>query len=69
MEIDARGLACPEPVVRVQRGVLSSPEGLSVRVDQQVAVENITRFAAAKRYALTVTAEADGSWLLELKKQ
>lgn len=54
MEIDARGLSCPEPVVRVQRGIVKSPEGLTVLVDNRAAVENITRFARARGYALTV---------------
>ena len=50
--IDARGLACPEPVVLVQRGIKESPDGLTIAVDQFAAVENIARFAKAHGYAV-----------------
>ena len=50
--IDARGLACPEPVVRVQKGIQTDPEGVCVTVDNFAAVENITRFAKARGYAV-----------------
>ena len=69
MLIDARGLACPEPVVRVQRGVKESPEGVRVCVDNRVAVENITRFASARRYSVEVTQQTDGTYLLVLARQ
>ena len=45
--IDARGYACPQPVVMVQQAVkASAPESLDVLVDDRCAVENITRFAS-----------------------
>lgn len=66
--IDARGLSCPMPVVMVQNEVKkNAPAELSVMVDNQVAVENITRYAALQKYAVTV-AEADGEFTLTLKK-
>ena len=66
--IDARGLSCPMPVVMVQNEVKkNAPVELSVMVDNQVAVENITRYASLQKYAVTV-AEADGEFTLTLKK-
>ena len=66
--IDARGLSCPMPVVMVQNEVKkNAPAELSVMVDNQVAVENITRYASLQKYAVTV-AEADGEFTLTLKK-
>lgn len=57
--IDARGLSCPTPVIMVQRAVRGeSPAVLEVLVDAQVAVENISRFAASAGY--WVSAEQDG---------
>ena len=53
--IDARGLACPEPVVLAQRGIKESPEGLTIVVDQFAAVENVTRFAKAHGYGVAVS--------------
>lgn len=56
--IDARGLACPEPVILVQRAVMKEPEGVTVTVDNLAAVENISRFAGARGY--TVSKAASG---------
>ena len=44
-EIDARGRACPEPVLLTKNAVELNPEGVSVLVDNICAVENISRFA------------------------
>ena len=66
--IDARGLSCPMPVVMVQNEVKkNAPAELSVMVDNQVAVENITRYANLQKYAVTV-AENSSEFTLTLKK-
>ncbi len=65
--IDAKGLSCPEPVVRVQKGIAAHPEGLAVVVDAMVCVENIRRFAASRGYAVSVD-EQDGAYTLKLTK-
>ena len=66
--IDARGLSCPMPVVMVQNEVKkNAPAELSVMVDNQVAVENITRYANLQKYAVTVVENA-GEFTLTLKK-
>ena len=46
MTVDARGLACPIPVIRVKKALEGAPPGrVVVLVDEPVAVENITRLA------------------------
>ena len=46
MMVDARGYSCPTPVIMVQKAVkANSPTSLEVAVDNQCAVENVTRFA------------------------
>ena len=58
--IDARGLLCPMPVVMVQKeGKKSAPAALEVMVDNQCAVENITRYASNQGYQVAVQ-ELDG---------
>lgn len=58
--IDARGLACPMPVVMVQKAVKDGTPGeLEVLVDNQCAVENITRYASNQGYQVAVQ-ELDG---------
>ena len=44
--VDARGLACPLPVLKVQQEVKkSNPKTLEVLVDNNTALQNVTRFA------------------------
>ena len=58
--IDARGLSCPMPVVRVQKEVQkNAPETLEVLVDSMVCVENITRYARRQGYSIDVKEESD----------
>ncbi len=66
--VDARGYSCPIPVVMVQRAVKAEdPKNLTVLVDEQVCVENVTRFAKASGYSVTVTRDGD-DFKLELTK-
>jgi len=67
-KVDARGFACPMPVVMVQKEVkAAAPAELEVLVDDKCAVENVTRFAEGQGYTVTV-AEDDGEFTLSLKK-
>jgi TusA-related sulfurtransferase len=46
MTVDARGLACPIPVIRAKKALEGIPQGrVVVLVDEQVAVENVMRLA------------------------
>ena len=66
--VDARGYSCPIPVVMVQRAVKADdPQELTVLVDEQVCVENVTRFAKASGYSVTVIWDGD-EYRMELKK-
>lgn len=55
--VDARGLLCPEPVVRTQRAVKDGPSELTVLVDAEAAKENVTRFAASRGYNVALKQE------------
>ena len=55
--VDARGLLCPEPVVRTQRAVKDGLDELTVLVDAQAAKENVTRFAESRGYTVSVQQE------------
>lgn len=58
--VDARGLSCPMPVVMVQKEVnKNSPAKLTVLVDNQCAVENVSRFAGSQGYKISVKADGD----------
>ena len=67
--IDARGLACPMPVVMVQKAVRdSAPSSLDVLVDNRTAVENVTRFANSQGYQVSVQSSDDDEFSLKLTK-
>lgn len=54
-EIDARGLACPKPVILTKQAMDAGEREIVVRVDNQAAVENVKRLAGSQKYAVTVT--------------
>jgi tRNA 2-thiouridine synthesizing protein A len=66
--VDARGFSCPMPVVMVQKEVkASAPAELTVLVDNQCSVDNVTRFASSQGYQVTVRPEGH-DFQLTLKK-
>ena len=66
--VDARGYACPMPVVMVQKEVKANqPVKLEVLVDNQCALENVTRFANNQGYSVTSQQE-DEDFRLTLTK-
>lgn len=66
--VDARGYVCPMPVVLVQKEVKAhSPACLEVLVDNQCAVENVTRYSDNCGYQVSVEAQGK-DFLLKLSK-
>jgi selenium metabolism protein YedF len=54
-EIDARGLACPAPVLQTKEAVDSeAPEIIKVMVDNEAARQNVTRFLESQNYGVSV---------------
>ena len=67
-QIDARGYACPMPVIMVQKEVkAAAPAELQVLVDDKCAVENVTRFGESQGYSVTWR-EVEDEFELTLKK-
>ncbi|MEK7704872.1 MAG: sulfurtransferase-like selenium metabolism protein YedF [Myxococcota bacterium] len=60
--LDARGLACPQPVV-LTRKATATADHVTVIVDNAVAVENVTRFARSQHFAVHVSEQHDGVYL------
>ena len=50
--IDARGLECPRPVILTRGEVENGAERIEVLVDNQVALDNVTRFLKNAGYAV-----------------
>ncbi len=59
IEIDARGLSCPEPVIRTKKALTGSPKEIRVLVDNNVAKENVKRALEASGYSVKIKEDAD----------
>ena len=51
--VDACGLSCPEPVLKLKQ-VIDSTDEIELLVDSQVCVENCSRFAISKGFRVSV---------------
>ena len=59
--IDCRGMACPLPVVNAKKAAeeLSAGDVLTVLVDNEIAVQNLTRFAEHKGFGVCAEKQAE----------
>ena len=57
--VDARGRACPEPVVLTRNALGQSTEGVQVLVDNSVSRDNVRRFAESRGYSVQVKEEGE----------
>ena len=66
--VDARGLSCPEPVIRTKKalGALSGGR-VDILVDTVTARENVSRFARSQGWTAEAK-EEDNHFRVELKK-
>ena len=65
-KIDARGLACPQPVILTKKAMEAGAKELLVEVDNATAVENLSRLAQSQGY--TFLSSGDNPYLLKLHK-
>jgi selenium metabolism protein YedF len=57
--VDARGLACPQPVLLAKKAIAENEE-VTVIVDNEIAVENIRRMASKAACSFSVTEREGG---------
>ena len=67
MEVDCRGLSCPEPVIRTKKAIKDDPQSIDVLVDQRAPLENVSRFLRVMKYDITVK-EENGQWRISATK-
>ena len=65
--VDARGLSCPEPVIRAMNAMESGDKEYEILVDNVVAKENVSRFANHQGYQVQVEEQGDDI-LLKIRK-
>ena len=65
--IDARGKACPTPVILAKKMADTGMEAFTILVDNKTAVENLNRFAGSAGFDAAVT-EVGPDWSISLCK-
>ena len=55
VEINARGLACPQPVLLTKKAVEDGADAVKVTVDNEPASGNVSRFLGTQGFTATVT--------------
>ncbi|WP_027371537.1 sulfurtransferase-like selenium metabolism protein YedF [Desulfovermiculus halophilus] len=66
--LDCQGLACPQPVLKCKDALSQSqPDRLVIRVDNEAARENVTRFLGSQGYQVVNVRDKDG--IFELTAQ
>jgi len=65
IEVDARGLSCPIPVVKTRKAISDNPnQPITVLVESEVSRENVTRLAQGQGYNISVESGDDGFRLI-----
>ncbi|MBU1672394.1 MAG: sulfurtransferase-like selenium metabolism protein YedF [Actinobacteria bacterium] len=64
-DVDARGLRCPEPVLRTRKRLAETPGAFTVLVDNPAARDNVRRFAQTSGCSVEVV-ERDGEFLVSI---
>ena len=65
--IDACGLSCPEPVLKLKQ-VIDGADEIELLVDSQVCVEICSRFARSKGFSVSVN-EGKGQYNMALTRK
>ena len=66
-EIDARGLACPKPVVQTKKAMAENDEILTI-VDNKTASENVAKLAKKMKAEVSIVEEAEDYFKVLIKK-
>ena len=67
-KIDAKGLACPGPVIATKKALESIEQGIvTIVVDNEVAKENVVKFATAHGCGVSITKQA-GDFTVKITK-
>ena len=68
-KVDTRGLSCPQPVMLAHQAIGELETGaVEILADSATAQENISRLARNSGWEIMVEIQADGSYLMVLKK-
>ena len=65
--LDARGLECPLPVVKTKE-LLKEIDKVKVLVDNEIAIENLTKFAGVRHYQIVTGDDGDDFYAIIAKE-
>ena len=67
--VDARGMACPLPVVNAKKAAeeMKTGDTLVILVDNEIAVQNLTRFAEHKGYGVVSEKKVEKEYAVTMK--
>lgn len=69
IEVDVRGLSCPQPVMRTKAAMADSDvELINVLVSDETSKENIIRFVESRGWKVIEKALPDMEFLLEINR-
>lgn len=69
IEVDARGQACPKPVIMIKKALEEIEEGVArCIVDNEVAKENIIKLAKSQGHKYEVNKSSDGEFYVTITK-
>lgn len=54
IEVDARGLSCPEPIIQTKKAIREQSREIKVIVDNNVAKENVKRALESENYKVNI---------------
>lgn len=68
-EVDARGMACPLPVVNAKKAAeeLQTGDELTVLVDNEIAVQNLQKFANHKGYQVSAAKLGENEYAVKMQ--
>jgi len=67
IKVDVRGMSCPQPVLITKNALSSNPKEVEIVVDDNTAVNNISRFLKSSGYRYEVK-EIDEDYIINAKK-
>ncbi len=63
--LDCQGLPCPQPVLLCKKAIdADAPRQLQIKVDNQAALENVTRYLGTRGYGVNVLDSSGGVYTL-----
>lgn len=54
MQIDARGMLCPQPVLMTKKAISEYSDGVEVLIDNNAALGNVKRYLENQGYKITI---------------